>query len=187
MCLFVRFTAVSFQGPRDRCCDEIPVKRGEEIVLSFPRVPSSLFSLRSGTVSHNNKLKEGSRRITMTERTMTVRESSNCASPIYFSSYKRHVPPRPRRVIAPVFQLQGFFSLTFLSSYTFAINARTILLLHVFSSVPGETCAFILRTVAIKGKFISGSCYSQLLQKNKLCNKNYDSQCLIEDCLYFYS
>lgn len=59
VCLFVRFMAVSFQGPQDRCCEKIH-RRGREGGGTRPfrsLVRPVLFSLRSGAgkANHNNK------------------------------------------------------------------------------------------------------------------------------------
>lgn len=76
---------------RDRRIDAATrFRRGEGGLFSF--LVFLLFFFRSGQERRATitSWREGTRRITMTERTMTVRKSSNCASPIYFSSYKRH-------------------------------------------------------------------------------------------------
>lgn len=58
MCLFVRFMAVSFQGPQRIDAARRFTDEGGDTALPFPR--PVLFSLRSGMgkVSHNNKLNE---------------------------------------------------------------------------------------------------------------------------------
>lgn len=93
--------------------------RGKREARPFRSLVFLLFFFRSGQEQRATitSCKRGTRRITMTERTMTVRESSNCASPIYFSSHKRHDP----RVL--VESLHQYLSTSLLSFYALTINA----------------------------------------------------------------
>jgi len=110
VCLFVRFTAVSFQGPQDRCCEEI--HRREREGGPGPSFPSFVL------IFFHSGQEDGVTPVTITSWTECktdnddrknddrTRKSPNCVTRLLFVYIVRHAAS-PHRVIVPAFNREA--------------------------------------------------------------------------------